>query len=186
FTQHVAIRTSFVYYVLAPTDLYTLSLHDALPIYVLHDEDPQSLPFTFYAFKDGINTIAQRLSRWVDLKSQTNAGGLTYIGPDRGKKRSWMINLTNINVFECDAVIIATPAPEAYGVLQTAQDETAARKLIRVIDDVSYEDRISLAATYDQPEPEWKGIRCENSSLAWVGNESAKREVKDKTGLLLQ
>src|SRR5699024_4350019 len=153
---------------------------------VLLDEDPNAVPYTFYAFKNGINSIASNLSRWVDLKPKEKAGGLTYIGPERGKKRSWMINLTNINVFECDAVIIATPAPEAYGVLQTAQDETPARRIIRQIDDVHYDDRISLAATYDRPSPDWKGIRCENSPLAWIGNESAKRGVDDSTGLLLQ
>src|SRR5699024_5710324 len=89
-------------------------------------EDPNAYPLTNYAMTDGIHLIAKYLSRWVDIKSQEKAGGVTYIGPDRGKKRSWMINLTDITVFECDAVIIATPAPEAYGVLQTAQDETAA------------------------------------------------------------
>src|SRR5699024_1548432 len=129
---------------------------------------------------------ANNLSRWVDLKPKEKAGGLTYIGPERGKKRSWMINLTNINVLECHAVIIATPSPEAYGVLQTAQDETPARRIIRQIDNVHYDDRISLAATYDRPSPDWKGIRGENSRLAWIDNESAKRGVDDSTGLLLQ
>src|SRR5699024_12515920 len=102
----------------------------------------------------------------IDLRPQERAVGLIDVGADRGKKRSLMINLTNINVFECDAVIIASPAPEAYGILQTAQDETPARRIIRQIDDVHYDDRISLAATYGRSTPSWKGIRCEYSSFA--------------------
>lgn len=151
----------------------------------LHREDPNASPLTQYALTNGIHSIVKYLSRWVDIKSQEKAGGLTYIGPDREKKRSWMINLTDINVFECDAVIIATPAPEAYGVLQTAQDETAARKIIRVIDEVFYDDSISLAATYNRKAPEWKGIECEDSSIRWIGNESSKRGVEDRTGLVI-
>lgn len=152
---------------------------------VLLNEDPNATPLPKYALTNGMQELASYLSRWVDIKSKTKAGGITYIGPDRGKKRSWMINLTDINVFECDAVIIATPAPEAYGVLQTAQDETATRRIIRVIDEVFYDDSISLAATYDQPSPGWKGIKCEHSILKWIGNESSKREINDRTGLVM-
>ncbi|SMO78550.1 NAD(P)/FAD-dependent oxidoreductase [Fodinibius sediminis] len=150
-----------------------------------HVEDPNASPLTKYALTNGMRAIAKYLSRWVDIKSQEKAGGLTYIGPDRSKKRSWMINLTDINVFECDAVLIAAPAPEAYGVLQTAQDETAARKIIRVIDEVYYDDCISLAATYNREAPNWKGIECERSALKWIGNESSKRGIRDQTGLAL-
>lgn len=150
----------------------------------LLEEDPNAAPLTKYALTNGMGAIADYLSRWVDIKSQETAGGLTYIGPDRGKKRSWMINLTDVNVFECDAVIIAAPAPEAYGVLQTAQDETAARKIIRVIDEVFYDDTISLAATYDREAPDWKGIKCEEQAIKWIGNETSKRGVTNKTGLV--
>lgn len=150
------------------------------------NENPNATPLINYALNNGMQEIVSYLSRWVDIKSKTKAGGLTYIGPDRGKKRSWMINLTDINVFECDAVIIATPAPEAYGILQTAQDETATRKIIRFIDEVYYDDCITLAATYDQPSPEWKGIKCERSTLKWIGNESSKRGIEDHTGLVMQ
>ncbi|SHF41263.1 Predicted NAD/FAD-dependent oxidoreductase [Fodinibius roseus] len=150
-----------------------------------HEEDPNASPLAQYVMTNGMHSIANYLSRWVDIKTQEKAGGLTYIGPDREKKRSWMINLTDINVFECDAVIIATPAPEAYGVLQTAQDETAARKIIREIDEIYYDDCITLSATYNQASPEWKGIECERSAVRWIGNESSKRGIRDRTGLVL-
>jgi predicted NAD/FAD-dependent oxidoreductase len=148
-------------------------------------EDPNSDSLMQFALPNGMQSIAKYLSRWVDIKSKKTAGGLTYIGPDRGKKRSWMVNLTDISVVECDAVIIAAPAPQAYGVLQTAQDETAARKVIRVIDEVYYDDAISLVATYDRESPDWKGIRGEGRSVKWIGNESSKRGVTDKTGLAI-
>ncbi|NIT59996.1 MAG: hypothetical protein GWN00_28380 [Aliifodinibius sp.] len=126
------------------------------------------------------------MSRWVDIKSEENAGGLTYIGPDRRKKRSWMINLTDISVFECDAVIIATSAVDAYGILQTAQNRTEMRRIIRHVDDVRYDGCFSLAATYDSQEvPDWKGIECEKSNLKWISNESSKLDA-DQTALVMQ
>lgn len=151
----------------------------------MYEADPNSEPQMNYIAAGGMQAIAQKLSRWVDIKSQEKAGGLTYIGPDRTKKRSWMINLTDISVFECDAVLIATPAVEAYGVLQTAQNRTATRRIIRYIDEVQYDGCFSLAATFDHEVPDWEGIECENSSLRWISNESSKQE-SDKTGLVIQ
>lgn len=134
----------------------------------------------------GMQGITDGLSRWVDVLSDVKAGGLTYIGPDRTKKRSWIINLTDISVFECDAVIIAAPAVEANGILQTTQDETPVRRIIRVIDEVRYDGCFSLVASYDKAVPEWKGIECAHSSISWIGNESSKQEGAEKAGLVIR
>jgi predicted NAD/FAD-dependent oxidoreductase len=158
-------------------------LHDGKE---LLDENPNLSPQPRYAGKAGLQSVAGYLSRWVDLKSKEKAGGLTHIGSDRTRKRSWMINMTDISVFECDAVIIATPAVEAYGILQTAQDETPARRIIRHIDEVQYEGAISLAVTYDHEMPEWKGIDCEFSSIRWICNESSKQESAEQAGLVIR
>ena len=139
----------------------------------------------YYASANGLNSIANYLKRWVDIKFKEQAGGLTYIGPDRGKKRSWMVNLTDISVYECDAVIIATPATQAYGLLQTAQDETAVLRLIRVIDEVHYKPRFVLMASCDIETPSWKGITCSNSDLSWLGNETSKSEKQQRTNIAI-
>ena len=157
-------------------------LHDGMEFY---DVDPNYDPQMNYVGTNGIQSIAQRLSRWVDIKTEEQAGGLTYIGPDRTKKRSWMINLTDISVFECDAVIIATPAVQAYGILQTAQNKTETRRIIRHIDEIQYDASVSLAVTFDHEVPDWKAIECENSPLSWITNESSKQEA-DKAGLVIQ
>ncbi len=158
-------------------------LHDGKE---LLDENPNESPKARYAGTSGLQSVADHLSRWVDVKSKEKAGGLTYIGPDRTKKRSWMINLTDISVFECDAVIIATPAVEAYGLLQTAQDETPARRIIRHVDEVQYDGAVSLAVTYNHEFPDWKGIDCEFSSIRWIGNESSKQEGAEDAGLVIR
>lgn len=150
-----------------------------------HEVDPNSDPQMNYTGTNGLNDIAHKLSRWVDLKSEEQAGGLTYIGPDRSRKRSWMINLTDVSVFECDAVIIATPAVEAYGILQTVQNVTATRRIIRHIDEVQYDGCISLAVTYDHDMPDWEGIECEGSSISWISNESSK-QYAERAGLVIQ
>ncbi len=158
------------------------ALYDGTEMY---DIDPNDDPQPKYVGTNGIQDIPRNLGRWVDIKSQEQAGGLTYIGPDRTKKRAWMINLTDISVFECDAVILATPAVEAYGILQTVQNKTATRRIIRYIDEVLYDSSISLAATYDHEVPGWDGIECEHSSVRWISNESTKQEA-EKAGLVIQ
>lgn len=162
------------------TDLF--GLHDGAELY---DVDPNSDTKPKFVGTNGIQSIAKELVRWVDIKSEEKAGGLTYIGPDRSKKRSWMINMTDISVFECDAVILATSAVEAYGVLQTVQNKTATRRIIRHIDEVPYDSTFSLAVTFDHDVPEWEGIECEHASLRWISNESSKQNV-DKAALVIQ
>lgn len=153
----------------------------------LHQMNPNRIQKDYFAAPKGMESIAGYLARWVDLKMDEKAGGLTHIGADRTKKRSWMVNLTDISVFECDAVIIAAPAPEAYGVLQTAQDETPARKIIRVIDEVRYKSRFTLSALYDDLEtPSWHGIECEDDRIELIIHESSKRNFNGKTGLVIR
>jgi len=149
-----------------------------------HAVDPNADPKMNYVGVQGNQNIAQKLSRWVDIKSEEQAGGLTYIGPDRSKKRSWMINLTDISVFECDAVIIATPAVEAYGIIQTVQNRTATRKIIRYIDEVRYDGCISLACTFNHKVPVWDAIEVSHNDIQLITNESSKRGSAENTGLV--
>lgn len=146
----------------------------------LHDLNPNRSPELHYASTKGFGEVAKKLSRWVDIKSSVKAGGLTHIGADRTKKRAWMINLTDISVFECDAVILATPATEAYGILMTAQDETPARRIIRHVDEFEYDPSFTIMVSYkDQEAPEWDAIECIGENLKWVINESSKRNNAD-------
>lgn len=140
----------------------------------------------FYTAPRGMNSIGKYLARWVDVKRDTKAGGLTYIGGGRKKKRAWMINLTGADTFEADAVIIATPAPQAYGVLQTARDETDTLKIIRVIDDIHYESAYTVMAGYgDRTPPEWDGIICRDSNIEFISNESTKREKDQECSFVI-
>ena len=132
-----------------------------------------------------MNSIGKYLSRWVDVKTETKAGGLTYIGSHRRKKRSWMINLTGASTFEADAVIIATPATQAYGVIQTATDEINTLKIIREIDDVHYTPCYSLMAGYgDRELPSWDGVVCKNTGLEFISNEATKRAFDQECSLV--
>ena len=62
--------------------------------------------------------------------------------------------------------------------LQTAQDETPARRIIRHIDEVRYDSAYSVMAFYgeDREQPDWKAIECSDGTTAWIINESSKRE----------
>ncbi|TYP95478.1 putative NAD/FAD-dependent oxidoreductase [Fodinibius salinus] len=151
-----------------------------------HKVNPNSDSQVNYFGEKGNQTIAEGLSRWVDVMADKQAAGLTYLGPDTSKKRSWMINLTDTSVFECDAVLVATPAVEAYGIIQTVQNRTATRKIIRHIDEVRYDGCMALACTFDEEVPDWNGIEGDNSAIQWTGNESSKRDEDSVAGLVIQ
>ncbi len=152
----------------------------------LHSDNPNHPKNNYYAGSDGVNEIAEYLVRWMEIKKSARVGGLTHIGADRTKKRSWMINLTNINVFECDAVIIATDGINANGILQTTQDETSVRRLGRYIDEIDYLPRYSLMASYKEEPQTWQGIKCTDSNLLWIGNDSSKSKNQSNSNITIQ
>lgn len=143
----------------------------------LIDKAPNQSASPIYTSTKGMNAIGKYLARWVDVRTDSKVGGLTYFGTNRSKKRSWMINLTSSETFGADAVIIALPAPQAYGILATTIDETNTLKIVRKIDEVSYRPAFSLMLGYKSVElPEWDGVICRNSPLDFISNESSKRE----------
>lgn len=159
-----------------------IALYDGEKFYSKNPNNPNNASYTAV---DGMNTIGKYLSRWVDVKTETKVGGLTYIGSHRRKKRPWMINLTGANTFEADAVIIATPAPQAYGILQTTTDEINALKIIREIDDVYYLPCYTLMAGYgDRTLPEWEGVTCKNNPLEFISNEASKKSFKQECSIV--
>jgi len=139
--------------------------------------DPMPDSETNYTAVDGMNSIGKYLARWVDVKMETKAGGLTYFGANRSRKRPWMINLTNYKTFEADAVVIATPAPQAYGIILTSQDEINTLKLIREIDEIDYDPTYSLMAGYGNAEaPNWDLVKCNDKIIQLISNEKSKKK----------
>lgn len=162
----------------------SIALYDGEKFYSKNPNNPNVASFTAV---NGMNSIGKYLSRWVDVKTETKAGGLTYIGSHRRKKRSWMINLTGGSTFEADAVIIATPASQAYGVLQTATDEINTLKIIREIDEVHYTPCYSLMAGYgDRKLPSWDGVVCKNSAFEFISNEATKKSFDQECSIVAQ
>lgn len=150
------------------------------------ERNPNQREGATFAAADGMNSIGKYLSRWVDVKNNTRVGGLTYIGENRRKKRSWMINLISRETFEADAVIIATPAPQAYGILNTTIDETSTLKIVREIDEISYNPSYSLMLGFDKSNtPDWDGIHASNSSIRFISNESSKHENQDQCTIVV-
>lgn len=150
------------------------------------DRNPNQQDRATFAAVDGMNSIGKYLSRWVDVKNNERVGGLTHIGQNRSKKRAWMINLLSRETFGVDAVIIATPAPQAYGILNTTTDEISTLKMIRDIDEISYKPSYSLMLGYGEQEiPDWDGIHCKNSSIRFISNEASKRNLNNECTLVV-
>lgn len=149
-------------------------------------QNPNPEKGAIYTSTNGMNQIGKYLGRWVDVQHETLVGGLTYFGNNRTKKRAWMINLSSGATFEADAIIIATPAPQAYGLLNTTIDEIHTLKMIRVIDEVSYRPAYSLMVGYGETEkPEWEGVVCQNSRIRFISNEGSKRDDSAENALVV-
>ncbi|MFU8860685.1 MAG: NAD(P)/FAD-dependent oxidoreductase [Cyclonatronaceae bacterium] len=151
------------------------------------DKHPDIPVEPHYFVKDGMNRIGKYLSRWVDVKLNRKVNGFTYLGDTALKKRNWMINFADFSVMEVDAVIVATPAPQAYGLIENAQDETPFKRIIRDIDTISYDACYSLMINMgNRPAPGWKAIRCNHGPLRWVSNETSKRGNSGNTIFVVQ
>lgn len=162
----------------------TISYHNGEAYYPEH---PMREYQPYYVAPKGMNSIGKYMSRWMDFYQGEKVGGVTYFGNTPQKKRSWMINLSTINVVEVDAVIVATPAIQTYGIIQTAQDETDIRRIIKEIDSVRYTPCWTMMAGFDPDQkPDWKGIQLNNSDLGWISNESSKRENGGENTLVFQ
>ncbi len=152
-----------------------LGYHDGKELLSKH---PNRESQSFYVAPNGINSIGKYLSRWVDVKLEERVSGITLIGGSPVKKKQWMLNLQSFNTYELDAIIIATPGVQAYGLVQTAQDETAVRKLIREIDEITYNPSYSVMFGYEGAEtPDWKAFSSNNAKISFVANESSKRDT---------
>jgi len=143
------------------------------------DQNPNGITNPVVTSRKGMSAIGTWLARWSDIRLNSKVGGITYIGKNRTKKRAWMINLTSREVIGADAIIIALPAPQAYGILGSTVDETNALKIVREIDEIAYQKTYSLAAGYGNREiPDWQGIACNRSPLEFISNEGLKKEGK--------
>ncbi len=140
---------------------------------------------TLYIAPEGMNRIGKYMARWLDFFFSEKVGGLTHIGGSRIKKSPWMINSSTINVFEADAVIIATPAIQAYGLVSTAQDELDLRKMISVLDEIPYNSTYSFMAGYGKRDlPDWSLVSCQHPVISWLSNESRKKVNMDELAIV--
>ena len=162
---------------------------DSISMYdgdILIKQDPNPSSTSTYTAVKGMNSVGKYLSRYVDVKLNTKVGGLTYFGKNRSQKKPWVINMTSSSTFLADAVIIALPAPQAYGILNSTIDEINALKLVRVIDEIHYRPSYSLMVGYgDKPAPAWQGVKCKNSNLDFISNEKTKRKNEQETSFVL-
>ena len=129
-----------------------------------------------YIAPEGMNQVGKKLARMVDVRTETKVSGVTHIGEDRTKKRSWMLNFPTGLTENFDAVIIAAPSKKAYAILNTTIDEVQTLKLLREVDDVEYYPSFSLMVGYGETEfPDWAMMTCENEVIESITNEASKR-----------
>lgn len=137
---------------------------------------------TQFMAPEGMNAIGKYMSRWMDFRLETRVSGITMVAPGGISKRPWVINFFDSSVLEVDALIIATPAIQANGILQTSQDETPIRSLAAKITKVQYNAIYSVMLGYGKREtPSWKGIVCQDENISWISNESSKRDNGELT-----
>lgn len=139
-----------------------------------------------YIAPKGMNQVGKRLARMVDVRTETKVSGVTHIGGDRSKKRTWMLNFPTSVAENFDAVILATPSKQAYAILNTTIDEVQTLKLLREVDDVEYAPSFSLMVGYDSADiPDWSMMNCDNDIIESIINEASKRENDPKCSFVI-
>ncbi|MCH8522952.1 MAG: NAD(P)-binding protein [Balneolales bacterium] len=137
---------------------------------------------TVYAAPNGMNSVGKYLSRWVDVRNNTHVSGITMVAPGSKWKRPWILNMTDSSVLEADVLILATPAIQASGLLQTAQDETPVRALHALTSTIKYDATFTMMLGYGEMDiPGWKGVYCQNDVIGFISNESSKRNNQELT-----
>ncbi|MCC5933151.1 MAG: FAD-dependent oxidoreductase [Candidatus Cyclonatronum sp.] len=160
----------------------TFHFHDGEKMY---DKHPNMPPKSRYVCEDGMNAIGKYLSRWVDVRLNSRVIGFTYQGDRRTTKRAWMLNLENFDTFEVDAIVVAAPAVQAYGLIENSIDETMFKTIIKDIDSVLYSPKHALMLAYeDAPAPDFAGLVVSNNPvISWICNENSKRNTDGKVAL---
>jgi hypothetical protein len=140
----------------------------------------------YYYAPKGMNTIGKYLGRNLDIRLNEKVGGLTHIGENRRKKKSWMLNFPTALTESADAVIISAPARQAYALLNTTIDEIETLKLVREIDEVEYESQFTFLAGFKEADkPEWNALDCEDDIIEFISNETTKRNTEDVSTLVV-
>lgn len=146
------------------------------------EQHPSREKIMSYMAPNGMNKIGQDLSRWVDFRSGKQVGGITTVSDGSRRKRPWILNMTDISVLEVDALIMAVPAVQASGLLQTSQDETPVRALHVKTSTIGYDSIYTLMTSFgDRQVPDFKGIACDHDVLSFISNESSKRDNGELT-----
>lgn len=160
----------------------SISVFDGIGTYL---KNPNPSDKITYSSVEGMNQIGHYLSRWVDVKKNSKVGGLTYFGGNRNNRKAWVINFTSSSTFSADAVIIALPAPQAYGILAMTTDQTKTLKIIREIDEIQYRPQYSLMVGYGEKSlPDWDGMICKSPVLEFISNEASKRDNQEASFVL--
>lgn len=159
--------------------------HDGENIYDKHPNRPKQ---RMYCAPEGMNSIGRYLSRWVDVRRNTKVIGFTYFGDNLKVKKPWMINLQSSEAVEVDAIIVATPAVQTYGLIENSTDETMFKTVIKDIDTVHYRPKHTLMLSYENADAlNFKGLICTNNPvLHFISNESTKRDTGNKLSLVVQ
>lgn len=140
----------------------------------------------YFIAPQGMNTIGKHIGRNLDIRMNEKVGGLTHIGENRRKKKSWMLNFPTALTESADAVIISAPARQAYALLNTTIDEIETLKMVREIDEVVYESQFSFLAGFEGVDmPDWNMLTCEDEVIEVIINETTKRETGDAKTLVV-
>ncbi|MDR9388360.1 MAG: FAD-dependent oxidoreductase [Balneolaceae bacterium] len=135
----------------------------------------------WFTSTQGMNRLGKELARMVHVHPNAHVSGLTFYGgvANQRTKKPWLINFRDSNMVEADAVIVATPAPQAYGILNTCHDEVDTYKIIREIDVVRYLPTFTVMALVDSRlTTPWSTLFLNSKTLQLISNESSKHDQR--------
>jgi predicted NAD/FAD-dependent oxidoreductase len=99
-----------------------------------------------YAVAGGMNALAKHLARGIAVRTGSLAFSLRRAGAGPGSTAPWHVVLDSAEVLAADAVVVATPVPQAVALTITAEVE-----LPHALRGIDYDRTLALSAVLDRP-----------------------------------
>ncbi len=122
-----------------------------------------------YIAPQGMTAVAKYLAQSLKIQTKCRISHIAI------QDQQWSLQADSGQTLRADNLVLAIPAPQVLGILPTTLVRSLA--IYPMLAAARYTACIAVIAGYPSstPVPSWRGIKCDDSNLAWVALDSSKR-----------
>ena len=137
------------------------------------ESQPKESTVERYVGCPGMRSVVEHILQGLSVNFQTTIKKI-----DCDSKNFWHLHDANNNVHgPFDRLLVATPAPQAVGLLQTIEDESKCASLLQSIKPIQMNPSWATMVRLESPlssEIPWSGAFVHDSLLSWVARDGSK------------